>query len=128
MTQCAGIKRDGGRCRGVAIDGSGLCYMHDPDHEQDRRRRASKGGKRGGRGRPQVEIGAVKRQLQDLVEGVLGGKIERADAAVVGQVLNVYLRAVSVGLQVQEQTDLSVRLEELESLLAQQNGGYSRGA
>ncbi len=125
MAQCAGIKRDGGRCRGVAIDGSGLCYMHDPDHEQDRRRRAAKGGRRGGRGRPQVEISTVKAQLQDLADGVLSGAIERADAAVVGQILNVYLRAVSVGLQVQEQMDLSVRLEELEELLEQQNGrGY----
>ena len=128
MAQCAGIKRDGGRCKGVAIDASGLCYMHDPDHEQDRRRRASKGGKRGGRGRPQVEIGAVKTQLQDLVEGVLSGKLERADAAVVGQVLNVYLRAVSAELQVREQMDLIARLEELETLLEHQNGGYSRGA
>ena len=99
--------------------------MHDPDHEQDRRRRASKGGRRGGRGRPQVEISTVKAQLQDLADGVLSGAIERADAAVVGQILNVYLRAVSVGLQVQEQMDLSVRLEELEDLLEQQNGrGY----
>jgi len=102
--------------------------MHDPDHEQDRRRRASKGGKRGGRGRPQVEVNAVKTQLQDLVEGVLSGKLERADAAVVGQVLNVYLRAVSAELQVREQMDLIARLEELETLLEHQNGGYSRGA
>ena len=102
--------------------------MHDPDHEQDRRRAASKGGKRGGRGRPQVEVNAVKRQLQDLVEGVLEGKIERADAAVVGQVLNVYLRAVSAELQVREQMDLVARLEELESLLEHQKEGRGYGA
>ncbi len=125
MGKCTAITREGGRCRGVAIDGSGLCYMHDPDHEQDRRRAARKGGKRGGRGRPQVEIGAVKTQLQDLVEGVLGGKTLRADAAVVGQILNVYLRALSVGLQVREQEELVERLEDLETLLEQQNGrGY----
>ena len=128
MAKCSGITQAGTTCKGIPIGGSPWCHAHHPDRTDQRRRYGSKGGKRGGRGRPQVEVGAVKTQLQDLVDGVLSGAIERADAAVVGQVLNVYLRAVSVGLQVQEQTDLSVRLEELESLLAQQNGGYSRGA
>ena len=128
MSLCSGIRADGGRCRGQAIGDSQWCFSHHPDYEEQRRRRASRGGKRGGRGRPQVEVNAVKRQLQDLVEGVLEGKIERADAAVVGQVLNVYLRAVSAELQVREQMDLIARLEELETLLEHQNGGYSRGA
>lgn len=128
MVICSGIRADGGRCRAQAMRNSEWCIGHDPHQAEARRRRASKGGKRGGRGRPQVEVNAVKTQLQDLVEGVLGGKIERADAAVVGQVLNVYLRAVSVELQVREQMDLTARLEELENLLAQRDGTQSRGA
>ena len=43
MGKCTAITRGGGRCKGVAIDGSGLCYSHHPDHEQDRRRSARKG-------------------------------------------------------------------------------------
>ena len=128
MAQCAGIKRDGGRCRGVAIDGSGLCYMHDPDHEQDRRRRASKGGKRGGRGRPTAELVRLKERFEALAGAVLTGRIERADAAVAGQLLSGARACVRDGLAAREQEELAARLEDLEELLEQQNGGYSRGA
>jgi len=128
MALCSGIKADGGRCHAQAMRNSEWCVGHDPDQAEARRRRASKGGKRGGRGRPQVEVNAVKTQLQDLVDGVLSGRIERADAAVVGQVLNVYLRAVSIELAVREQMELVGRLEELEGVLAQRDGGFGRGA
>ena len=117
MGKCTAITRGGGRCKGVATDGSGLCYSHHPDHEQDRRRSASKRGKRGGRGRPQVEVNAVKTQLQDLVDGVLAGRVERADAAVVGQLLNTFIRAVGAELKVREQLEVVERLEVLEASL-----------
>ncbi len=125
MGKCTAITRGGGRCRGVAIDDSGLCYSHHPDHEQDRRQAARKGGKRGGRGRPQVEVGAVKTQLQGLVDGVHGGRIKRADAAVVGQLLNTYIRAVGLEIKLKETEELAVRIEELEDLIERSN---QRGA
>jgi len=50
---------------------------------------------------------------------VLEGKTEKGVAAVVSQVLNVYLRAVSVELKVKEVTELESRLEELEQTIAQ---------
>ncbi len=125
MGKCTAITRGGGRCRGVAIDDSGLCYSHHPDHEQDRRQAARKGGKRGGRGRPQVEVGAVKTQLQGLVDGVLGGRVKRADAAVVGQLLNTYIRAVGLEIKLKETEELAVRIEELEDLIERSN---QRGA
>ena len=128
MAQCAGIKRDGGRCKGVAIDASGLCYMHDPDHEQDRRRRASKGGKRGGRGRPTAELARLKERFESLAYAVLSGKIERADGAVAGQLLNGARACVRDGLAAREQEELTERLEELESLLEHQNEGRGYGA
>jgi hypothetical protein len=40
MSQCTAIRRDGGRCKGVAIDASGLCYAHDPNRADARRRAA----------------------------------------------------------------------------------------
>ncbi len=128
MAQCAGIKRDGGRCRGVAIDGSGLCYMHDPDHEQDRRRRASKGGKRGGRGRPTAELARLKERFEALAGAVLTGRIERADAAVAGQLLSGARACVRDGLAAREQEELVERLEELETLLEHQNERSGFGA
>lgn len=117
MVKCSGITRSGERCRGVAIDGSGLCYSHSPNHAEDRRRAASKGGKRGGRGRPQVELSDIKDRLRTMVEDVLAGRMDRADAAVAGQLLNTVIRAVGVELKVREQEEVLARVEELEGLL-----------
>ncbi len=124
MASCCGIKADGGRCRAQAIHASEWCFNHHPDYEQQRRRRASKGGKRGGRGRPQVELADLKGRLSVLADDVLAGNVDRGNAAVVAQVLNVYLRAVSVELKVVEQRELIERLEALEA--AEGQGGDRR--
>ena len=123
MAKCSGITRSGERCKGVAIDGSGLCYSHSPDYEENRRRAASKGGKRGGRGRPVVETSNIKHRLEELAEDVLAGRADRQDAAVAGQLYNYAIRAVSVGLKAKEVEEIEGRLEELESLLAQREAG-----
>jgi len=68
-------------------------------------------------------VQGIKTQLQDLADGVLDGTVDRADASVVGQLLNIVLRAVTVELQVREQEELIERLEALEESLEQRNGG-----
>ena len=117
MALCSGIKADGGRCRAQAMRNSEWCIGHHPDKAQARRLRASKGGKRGGRGRPQAELSDVKRRLSDLVNDVLEGRTDRGDAAVAGQLLNTYIRAVGVELKVREQLEVVERLEVLEASL-----------
>jgi hypothetical protein len=119
MSSCAGIRADGARCKAQAIRDSEWCFSHHPDYEQARRRRASKGGKRGGRGRPQAELSEIKHRLSDLADDVLAGEVDKGVAAVASQVLNVYLRAVSVELKAREQQEITERLEELETLLEQ---------
>ncbi len=118
MAKCTAITRGGTRCKGVAIDGSGYCYAHSPDHAAERRRAARKGGKRGGRGRPVVMASEVAEQVQDLSDKVLTGELSRADAAVCGQLLNIKLRALEVGRKLREAEDLEQRLDELEALIA----------
>src|SRR5829696_7509379 len=120
MSQCTGITRGGERCKGVAIDASGLCYSHDPNRADARRRAARKGGQRGGRGRPQVELANIKTRLEDLASDVLEGNADRADAAVAGQLLNYVIRAVGMELKVREQEEILRRVEELEALLERQ--------
>ncbi len=127
MARCAGITLAGGACRGTPIDGSGWCYVHHPDHAEERRRHGSRGGKRGGRGRPQRELVDIKRRLSDLADGVLTGEVEKGVAAVASQVLNVFLRAVSVELKAKEQLELIERLEALEEGLEQRPEGQKRG-
>ena len=128
MPICSGIKADGGRCRAQAIRGSEWCFNHHPDYEQQRRQRASKGGKRGGRGRPQVELVALKGKLSALADDVLEGRVSRSNAAVAAQVLNVYLRAVSVELKVVEQRELIERLDALEGAVEGDGRGRRWGA
>ncbi len=125
MALCSGIKADGGRCRAQAMRNSQWCIGHDPDQAEARRRRASKGGKRGGRGRPQAELANIKARLSDLADGVIEGRQDRADAAVAGQLFNTYLRAVAVELRAREQLELIERLEALEEQLER---GARRGA
>ncbi len=128
MALCSGIKADGGRCRAQAMRNSQWCIGHDPDQAEARRRRASKGGKRGGRGRPQAELATIKARLSDLADDVLEGRQDRADAAVAGQLFNTYLRAVAVELRAREQLELIERLEALEEMLEARQGAGRRGA
>src|SRR5215208_4460865 len=114
MAVCSGIRADGGRCGAQAIRDNEFCIAHHPDYADARRRRNSKGGKRGGRGRPQADLAQVKGRLHDLVEDVLEGAVDRSDAAVVGQLLNTYIRAVNVELKAKEQLELIERLEAIE--------------
>jgi hypothetical protein len=103
------------------------CWNHHPDYEQARRRRASKGGKRGGRGRPQHETEAIKVLLEDLTERVLSGELPTGPAAVANQLVNTRLRAIEQERKNKETEELEARIEALER--AQERGaGKWRGA
>ena len=71
-----------------------------------------------------AELTDVKRRLSDLVDDVLEGRKDRGDAAVAGQLLNTYIRAVGVELKAREQLEVVERLEALEEGLRAQRGGY----
>ena len=114
MSSCAGIRADGARCKAQAIRDSEWCFSHHPDYEQARRRRASKGGKRGGRGRPTSELARLASRFEELADKVLEGEIERSVGAVAGQLLNGARACVRDGLAAREQEELIGRLEQLE--------------
>jgi len=128
MAKCSGITRTGTACKGIPIDGSQWCYVHHPDHAEERRRHGAKGGKRGGRGRPTTELARLRDRFEELADKVLEGSVERADGAVAGQLLNGARACVRDGLAAREQEELVARLEELEGVLAQRDGGFGRGA
>ena len=122
--RCAGIKRDNSPCTATVEPPQEYCWWHDPANAEKRRRAASKAGK----AKPSRELAGIKQRLSDLADDVLEGRQDRAVAAVASQVLNVYLRAVSVELKVREQQEISERLEELETLLEQRKGERRYGA
>lgn len=128
MAKCSGITQAGTACKGTPIDGSEWCYVHDPDTAETRRWHGRKGGKRGGRGRPMAELHSIRDRLETLAEDVLKDRVERGKAAVVGQLYNTLIRAVSVELKAREQEELIERMEALEEHLEQQKGRSWYGA
>jgi hypothetical protein len=119
LARCTAITRGGDRCRGIAIDSSGYCYAHHPDHAGDRKRAAHKGGKRGGRGRPIAELGSLRDENADIRRRLLEGELLPNVAAVAVQSINTDIRAVGATLKAREQEEIAARLEELETLLEQ---------
>ena len=127
MAKCSGITRAGTACKGIPIDGSQWCYVHHPDHDQERRRHGARGGKRGGRGRPVAELGEIKDRIRAMVEDVRGGRMDRADAAVCGQLYNTLIRALGAELKARETEELAREVEELATLLQRQKEDKRRG-
>jgi hypothetical protein len=127
---CSGIRADGGRCKAQAIADSQWCFNHHPDYEEARRQRASKGGKRGGRGRPTSELARLASRFEELADKVLSGEVDRGVGAVAGQLLNGARACVRDGLTAREQEELLERLEALERAAEQApaRGGGQRSS
>jgi hypothetical protein len=122
MARCSGIRADGARCGAQAIRSSEYCVNHHPDYEDARRRRNSKGGRRGGRGRPIAELGNLRDENADIRRRLLEGELLPNVAAVAVQSINTDIRAVGATLKAREQEELLERLEALEQGLEQRKG------
>nr|MDP9486062.1 hypothetical protein [Actinomycetota bacterium] len=72
--RCDGITSGGDRCKLEATHGS-YCWSHAPETAGERRRRARRGGKTGGRGRPGADLTDLKRDVREVVDGVLEGTV-----------------------------------------------------
>jgi hypothetical protein len=120
---CTATKRDGRPCTLPSNGPEGLCWAHDPKNAERRRR----GQSRGGKNKPSKELAGIKQRLSELADQVLAGEVEKGVGAVASQVLNVYLRAVSVELKAKEQMEIIERLEALEAA-KEQRGGSRWGA
>ena len=135
MPRCGFVKDDGRPCERIVRASQEYCYSHDPGRAAERKRNASRGGKRGGRGRPVAELAALRDENADIRRRLLGPleegeeKLSPGVAAVAVQSINTDIRAVGAALKAREQEELEQRLEELEQALEQRkSGGYGRGA
>ena len=128
MTKCSGITQAGTACKGIPIEGSQWCYVHHPDHAEERRRHGSKGGKRGGRGRPVAELASLRDENADIRRRLLDGELLPNVAAVAVQSINTDIRAVGAAMKAREQEELLERLESLEEALGHEGGSRSWGA
>jgi hypothetical protein len=111
MVQCRATKANGERCTLAANGPQGVCWAHDPANAAKRSRMASKAA----RSKPSGEIAGIKDRISVLADDVLSGKVDKGVAAVASQVLNIYLRAITVELKVRELTELEERLAALEA-------------
>jgi hypothetical protein len=123
LSRCSAIKGSGERCKGRATLGSEWCWNHNPDHAAERRRHGAKGGKRGGRGRPIAELGALRGENADIRRRLLKGELLPNVAAVAVQSINTDIRAVGAAMKAREQEEILERLESLEASSA----GAGRG-
>jgi len=103
---------------------STYCLNHAPNAAELRKRRASRGGKAGGKGRPNTQVQDVKEKILELTEKVEKGDVLRGDAAVMFQGYNVYLSALRTELRITEQQELVSRFEELEEALSDNPNRY----
>lgn len=126
MGKCSGITQAGTACKGIPIDDSEYCYAHHPDRVSERRRHGSKGGKRGGRGRPIAELASLRDENADIRRRLLEGELPPNVAAVAVQSINTDIRAVGAILKAREQEELRERLEALEEALGRKNEGGRR--
>jgi len=104
------------------------CINHHPDYEQARRSRASKGGKRGGRGPPIAELGTLREENAEIRRRLLEGELLPNVTAVAVQSINTDIRAVGAAMKAREQEELVERLEGLEEALEQRKGEHRYGA
>ncbi len=74
------------------MEGYEHCYSHRPDLAGERRSNASKGGRSGGRGRPQTEIADLKQQIRGVIQDVRCGDLPQGQGAVIIQAFNLLAR------------------------------------
>jgi hypothetical protein len=82
-----------------------------------------KGGQ--AKSKPSRELAGIKARLSDLADAVLEGRVNRGVGAVASQILNVYLRAISVQTRVKEVEELEERISALEE---SEGEGWREGA
>jgi hypothetical protein len=68
----------------------------------------------GGKARGASELSEIKRRLRGLAEDVIAGRVDRGNAAVAGQLLGTYIRAVSTEIKVREVEEFEERIRALE--------------
>jgi hypothetical protein len=108
--------------------GSQWCLNHDPNRTEENRRRSSRGGRSGGRGRPSTDLARLQHRFEELADRVLAEEIDRAVGAVAGQLLNGARACVRDRLAAKEQEELIARMEALEEALMVRKRQRGHGA
>jgi hypothetical protein len=88
----------------------GLCWAHDPQNADERRRMASHASK----ARKNTEAKQLKDELKQLKDDVLAGEVDRRDADTVVKIYNVIKGFIELERGIKEQDELVAEIEELK--------------
>ena len=121
---CSVTTQYGRPCQNPAPPGKTVCWSHDPENAERRRRNARAGGV-AAHSPATLEIGELKDELKALARDVKEGKVAPAIATVLNQLLNTLLRAIEQDRKIKETEELEERLAALEG---RGNGSSARPA
>src|SRR5918911_2649861 len=103
--QCAGIRRDGGRCTTLVNGSQEYCYQHDPKQAERRKAASSKAAK--ARHKKDPEVSELNRRVREVLDDVLSGAVDRADVSVFFQGAGVLIRGLEQARRIRETEELA---------------------
>jgi hypothetical protein len=109
MSQCSFIKPGGERCRLPCEPQHDVCWNHNPNNRDKRRRTASSGG----RAKADKEIKETKAEIRNLVRLVGEEDFDVSKANAINRLYQTLLQYIIVERGIYREEDLAVRIREL---------------
>jgi hypothetical protein len=109
MSQCSATKLNGEPCENVAHGSQDVCWSHDPQNAEKRRRQASKAAT----AKADRELRETKAEIRELVRLV---KVEGFDVSKANSINRLYqtlLQYIIVERGIYREDDLAQRIKEL---------------
>lgn len=110
---CTATTQYGRKCQKPPQPGKEVCWSHDPENAEARKRLARAGGV-AVHSPVAFEIQELKEELRGLATDVKEGKLAPAHGTVLNQLFNTILRAIAEERKVRETEELEERIARLE--------------
>jgi hypothetical protein len=109
MSQCSFTKANGERCRLPCQPQHDVCWNHNPDNANKRRRTAQSGG----RAKADKEVREVKKEIISLIARVRDDGFDPTAANAINRLYNTLLAYILAERGIYREQDLAVRIREL---------------
>jgi hypothetical protein len=98
---------------------SGFCWAHDPEHAERRKELAAKAGK----SKKDPAITELNQRIREVLDNVLLGEVDRADASVFFQGAGVLIRGLEQARRNRETDELAREIAEIREQLDDHRSG-----
>jgi hypothetical protein len=109
MSQCSHTKANGERCRLPCQPEHDVCWNHNPNNRDKRRRTAQ----RGGRAKADRELRQTKAEIRELVRMVREEDFDVSKANTMNRLYQTLLQYIIVERGIFREEDLAIRIREL---------------